>query len=52
MKSEPPTCEGCIFYHIDCDEIGACGIYENIVEATQEACNDFGPINRPYYEND
>lgn len=40
MNNEPPTCEGCIFYRIDGDDIGTWSITENIVEPSQEACNN------------
>lgn len=40
MNGEPTTCESCIFYRIDCDDIGTCSITENIVEPSQEACNN------------
>lgn len=35
------TCEKCLLYRIDGDDVGTCTITDNIVEASQEACTDF-----------
>ncbi len=37
---EPETCQTCIFYQAAGDDIGTCTINENIVESSQEACNN------------
>jgi len=37
---DPETCQTCIFYQADGDDIGTCAIYENIVEPSQEAYNN------------
>lgn len=34
------TYASCLFYQLDCEDVGTCKITENIVEAQQEACND------------
>lgn len=39
-RKAPETCQSCIFYQPDGDDIGTCTISDNIVEPTQEACND------------
>lgn len=43
--TQEPNCEGCIFYRLGDDEIGTCCITDNIVDAAQEACNDYGPVD-------
>lgn len=43
--TQEPNCEGCIFYRLGEDEIGTCCITDNIVDAAQEACNDYGPVD-------
>lgn len=39
-RKAPETCQTCIFYQPDGDDIGTCTISDNIVEPSQEACND------------
>lgn len=39
-RKTPETCQSCIFYQADGDDVGTCNISENIVEPAQEACND------------
>lgn len=34
------TCQSCIFYRMDGDDIGTCTVSDNIVEPQQEACNN------------
>lgn len=41
MKEDCAKCESCLFYHPDCDDAGTCKVSDNIVEATQDACNDY-----------
>lgn len=40
MRKQNLTCQSCIFYRIDGDDIGTCTISDNIVEPQQEACNN------------
>ena len=39
-RKDPETCQTCIFYQVDGDDIGTCTISENIVEPSQDACNN------------
>lgn len=40
MKPDTSTCADCLFYRICGDDTGTCEITDNIVEPTQEACNN------------
>jgi len=35
------NCKSCLFYREDEEDIGTCSITDNIVDADQEACNDY-----------
>ncbi len=37
---EAETCQSCLFYRTDGDDIGTCTISDNIVEPQQDACNN------------
>lgn len=39
-RKAPETCQSRIFYQPDGDDIGTCTISDNIVEPTQEVCNN------------
>lgn len=39
-RKAPETCRTCIFYQADGDDIGTCTVSQDIVEPSQEACNN------------
>ena len=41
MNDKCENCKSCLFYRADADDIGTCEITDNIVDAGQDACNDY-----------
>jgi hypothetical protein len=41
MNFKCENCKTCVFYREDADDVGTCQITDNIVDASQEACNDY-----------